>query len=216
MKVAMKVGFVLSASTGIACLLTACSAVPFVPPQPRPTDSAVATQRLQCSADPAGDEQRLDQVIQQTTVIKSQPLYSMVNSKDVPLSSRVNGAAIVVQPPNGVTTAELTSLLRCHAARAVLTKGNASTFASDPFYLAGSWVDIDVREVQGSYAITIGAKSVHDGLEVVRNANGFALAHGGRVDDNCVAWATTKSESTCVARASAVAPQPPQPVIYSP
>ena len=209
----MKAGCVLSASTGIACLLTACTAVPFMPPQPRPTDSAVTTQRLQCSSDPAADEQRLAQVMQQTRVIKSQPLYSMVNSKDVPVSSRVNGATVVVQPPNGVTTAELTSLLRCHSARAVLAKGNTATFASDPFYLADSWLDIDVKEVQGSYVITIGAGSVHDGLEAVRNANGFARDHGGRVDDNCVPWATSKPGSICVARASAVPPQPPQPVM---
>jgi hypothetical protein len=211
----MKAGFVLSASTGIACLLTACTAVPFMPTQPRPTDSAVTTQRLQCSADPAADEQRLDQVMRQTTIIKSQPLYSMVNSKDVPVSSRVNGATMVVQPPNGVTTAELTSLLRCHGARAVLTKGNNSTFASDPFYLPHSWLDIDVRELQGSYVITIGARSIHDGLEVARNADGFARDHGGRVDENCVPWATARPESMCISRASAVPAQPPAPAIYN-
>jgi hypothetical protein len=199
----MKTGFVLSGLAGIACMLAACAT------QPKPTASAVTTtQRFQCSSDPAVDQQQLEQVMQQTTVIKSQPLYSLVNSKDVPLSARVLGATLVVQPPNGTTTAELTRLLRCHGARTVLAKGSTSTFGTDPFYLADSWLDIDVKEAQGAYAITIGARNVRKGLEVFRNANMFAVDHGGRVDNRCVAWASTSRSGGdgCVARATAVGP----------
>jgi hypothetical protein len=181
---------------GLGCLACACGS------QPRPSARAVAVEQIQCTESPTVDEEQMLRLMQGTTVIKSQPLYSLVPTKADQPEARVNGATLVVQPPAGVTADRMTRALQCHSARAVLSQTKEPSFADDPFVLPGSWLDINVEQMQGRYAVTIAARNVHDGLRVLENANAFAENRGGAVDNRCIAWRTVDPNREC-------APLPP-------
>jgi hypothetical protein len=102
----MNSGVGLSLGAGFACLVGACT---FQPPSPR--TQATNTDRIQCPENPTAEEERDLALIQSATVIKSQPLYSLVNSKDEQPEARVNGATLVVQPPQGVSPERMTRAL---------------------------------------------------------------------------------------------------------
>jgi hypothetical protein len=131
------------------------------------------------------DEEQVISLLQGTTVLKSQPLYSTVSTKSVQPEARVNGATLVLQPPPGVTTERMSRTLQCHAARAALGQIGTS-LRNDPFVLPGSWLDINVLPQPDGYAVTITAKDIAQGLSVLRNANAFAENHRGWVDNRCL------------------------------
>jgi hypothetical protein len=189
----MRTGLALSISAGLACIAGACAS------QPPPSAEAVATEHAQCTRNPTVDEQQALEAVHRTTVIKSQPLYSLVSTKDAQPEARVNGATLVVEPPPGVSMERMTRVLQCHSARAVLGQTAGPTFADDPFFLPGSWLDINVEQMQGNYAVTIAARNVRDGLKVFQNANAFAENRGGRVDNKCIAWRTADPDRECAA-----------------
>jgi hypothetical protein len=175
----------------LGCLACACGS------QPPPSAKAVTAEQIQCTRSPTVDEEQVLRLMQGTTVIKSQPLYSLVPTKADQPEARVNGATLVVQPAAGVTAEEMTRALQCHSARAVLSQTSSSSFAVDPFVLPGSWLDINVEQMQGRYAVTIAARNVHDGLRVLQNANAFAENRGGAVDNRCIAWRTVDPNREC-------------------
>jgi hypothetical protein len=163
----------------------------------------VAIEKAQCTANPTADEQHVLRLMQGTTVIKSQPLYSLVSAKDVQPSARVNGATLVVRPPAGVSPAEMTRTLQCHAAQAVLGQVDRP-LRDDPFVLSGSWLDIEVTPQDGGfYAVAITARDIDQGLKVFQNANTFAENRGGWVDNTCVPWEqSTERQNGCPQRPS--------------
>jgi hypothetical protein len=189
----MNTGIALSLGAGFACMIGACAS------QPPPNAQAAKTEQLQCSDNPTEEDQYDLALIQSMAVIKSQPLYSLVNTMYVQPEARVNGATLVVQAPPGVSTERMTRALQCHSARAELGQANGAPYGDDPFVLPGAWLSIHVLDNrQGAYAVTIAANNIDNGLKVLRNANTFTVNRGGRVDNKCVPWPTANPEMSCV------------------
>ena len=64
----------------------------------------------------------------------------------------------------------------CHAARIVLGR-EAPADPHDPFWLAGTWLEIGVETERGNYAVSIAGGTIDQGLRVLTEAKAFARGH---------------------------------------
>lgn len=154
--------------TGSLVLLTFGCVPSSVPP---------ATQAAKVEHQMCGDSavaQNDEQVLKGTTILKVSPLYGHVHTSYNDYEARVNGATIYVLPPKGVPPEQMTRILVCHSARVLFGQIDQSQVPNDPYWLPNSWVDIDVKPQVGSYAVSVSADSVHNGLEVLARANAYA------------------------------------------
>jgi hypothetical protein len=149
-----------------ACALAACAEG-----QPPKVKAATIT-RTQC-ADPsaASDDVAL---LRNTTVLKSEPIYSHVIMGNNNAEDRVCGAKILVRPPEGISAERMTRILQCHSARALLGQIDRSQFPDDPYVLPDRWIDIDVKSEGGNFAVLLSADSVSSNLQVLSQANAYA------------------------------------------
>jgi hypothetical protein len=115
-------------------------------------------------------------LLETTTVLKAEPIYSLVhtggNEED-----RVSGAKLLIRPPEGVTADQLTRVLQCHSARVLLGQVDRSQLPDDPYWLPDAWVDIDVTPEAGNFAVTLRADSVAKNIQVLNRATAFAGTH---------------------------------------
>jgi hypothetical protein len=148
----------------MAALTVACaSAFP-------PAEQAAEVERTQCDSGAVAEG-----VIRSVKVIEAEPLYSYSasNAGDNDLKI-VEGAKIVVRPPEGVSADKLLRILQCHSAQVLL--GQRANVATDPFWLPGTWLNIDVKPEHGNYAVTLEADTVRDNLKVAAHAMAFGKA----------------------------------------
>jgi len=59
----------------------------------------------------------------------------------------------------------------------LLGKVNPAEIPDDPYWLADSWLDIQVTPENGNFAVTVVADSVHDNIEVLGRATRYANEH---------------------------------------
>jgi hypothetical protein len=159
----------------IAALAAACTSAV------RPTVKAAEVERTQCESGAAAQNAA---VIRAVKVIEAEPLYSYAasNAGDNDLKI-VDGAKIVVRPPEGVSADRLSRILQCHSAQVLL--GEQTNVAADPFWLAGTWLSIDVKPERGNYAVTLEADTVAANIKIAAHAMAFAKAQavaGNSVD----------------------------------
>jgi hypothetical protein len=140
--------------------------------QPGATVQAAGVERLQCDSSSTSQ----DDLVRSLTVLHVQPVYSEVGSAGS-TEERVNGATLVVRPPKGVSADQLTRILQCHGARALLGQINGNVVRSDPYWLPDTWVKIDVKPENGNFAVTLSADTVRDNLQVYSRANHYADDH---------------------------------------
>jgi len=152
------------ALVGAFSLAAACAA------QPRATAQAADVERLQCDS----SSTTRDDVVRSLKVLRVDPIYTSVDSVGS-TDQRVDGAKMVVRPPEGVSVEQMTRVLQCHDARMVL--GHINAVANDPYWLPDTWVNIDVKPEQGNYAIILSADTVRSNLQVYGRANHFADEH---------------------------------------
>jgi len=150
----------------ISALAVACAST--LPPAAK----AAQIERIQCES---GAAAQIAPAIRSVKVIEAAPLYSYMasNAGDNDLKV-VDGARIVVRPPEGMTADQLSRTLQCHSAQVLL--GEQAALAADPFWLAGSWLNIDVKPESGNYVITLEADTVAANLKVAAQAKEFAKA----------------------------------------
>jgi hypothetical protein len=139
-----------------------------------PTTKAARVERLQCEGTNAQNDLRL---LQSTTVLKAEPLYSHVVTGKNDSEERVTGAKLLIRPPDDVSAEHLTRILQCHSAKVLLGQVDASQFADDPYVLPDSWVDIDVKPQSGNFLVTLRTDNIPDGLSVLHRATAFAETH---------------------------------------
>jgi hypothetical protein len=131
-------------------------------------------EQTQCAGARTGqDDQRL---LETTTVLKAEPLYSRVhtNGND---EDRVSGAKLLIRPPQGVTADRFALALQCHSARVLLGQVDRSQLPDDPTWLPDAWVDIDVTPEAGNFAVTLRSDTVSKNLQVLNRATAFAGTH---------------------------------------
>jgi len=162
----MRVHLVFAAATvSIGLLGVGCSS------NPPPSAKAARVERLQCEPGETGQQE--EQLIRSTKVLDVEPLYSHVRTSNGNAEERVNGAKLIVRPPQGISAERMTRLLQCHSARVLLGQANAPSFGDDPYWLPDSWVTIDVKPEDGNFAVTLSADSVRDNLKVFSRANRY-------------------------------------------
>jgi hypothetical protein len=151
----------------VAALVAACAST--VPPAAK----AAEVERVQCDS---GAVARSDlAVIRSVLVIDAEPLYSYMASNAGDNNGKVvDGAKIVVRPPEGVSAEHLSRILQCHSAQVLL--GEQGKVVADPFWLPGTWLNIDVKPEHGNYAVTLEADTVADNLKLAAHATAFAKA----------------------------------------
>jgi len=144
---------------------TACSSGPV------PAVRAAGVERMQCDASASSQ----DQLVRSLKVLRVEPLYSHVATGNNNSEERVNGAKIVVRPPNGISAEQLTRVLQCHGARTLL--GQMSSAPNDPYFLPDRWVSIEVKPEDGNFTVALSADTVRDNLQVYGRANHYADEH---------------------------------------
>jgi hypothetical protein len=153
---------ILLAVFPLAALAAACASV-------SPTAKAATVERIQCDS---GSSERNAAVIRALKVVESEPIYSYMASNAGDNDLRVvAGAKVLVRPPEGVSVDQLSRILQCHSAQVLLGE-QART--ADPFWLADTWLTIEVKPERGAYAVTLEAGSVTDNLKVAKHAAAFA------------------------------------------
>jgi hypothetical protein len=133
------------------------------------TDKATRTERLQCDAANSQEDLR---VVQTTPVLEVEGRYLPKTSG----VSQVTATRVILRPPQGLTATQMTRILQCHNARVVLGRVDATQLPNDPYTLPDAWLDIDVKEEEGTYVAVISADKVADNLRVFRRAHAFAAA----------------------------------------
>jgi hypothetical protein len=76
-----------------------------------------------------------------------------------------------------VSAEQLTRILQCHSARALLGRLDRDSVPNDPYWLPDTWVNIDVKAEDGNFAVTLTADTVRDNLQVYGRANRYADGH---------------------------------------
>ena len=90
---------------------------------------------------------------------------------------RVDGAKLVIRPPDGITAERLTRILQCHAARALLGQDEQAVLRDDPFWLPNAWIHVDVRPEDGNYAVRLEADDLPTSIKIAERAREYAATH---------------------------------------
>ena len=132
--------------------------------------------QIQCS-DPrtSSDEAR---VLADTRILKVEP-WTFRAGSDVRSDGivRVQGVKLVVRPPDGVTLDEMTRILQCHSAKALLGRVDLPLLPGDPYVLPDTWLDIDVVTEHGVVVIKESADRIWQNLALLKRATAFAEEH---------------------------------------
>jgi hypothetical protein len=152
-----------------AALGTACDV-------PTPEMTAVRVAQRQC--DLASDEAQLRRLLDGVTILGAEPRYSFVHTMNNNAEERIFGATIRMRPPEGISAEQITRMLQCHSARALLGQIDPSQVSNDPFSLPNAWVSIDVKPVDGNYAVTTETDRSADNIRLAALAAAFARTRG--------------------------------------
>jgi hypothetical protein len=156
----------------LGCVVAAVSACEA---SPLPATRAVTVARAQCSGGPPSQADVA--LIHSAAVLRVEPMYSHILTGNNNSEDRVSGARILVRPPPGVDAGELTRVLQCHGALAVLGKADPSAVGSDPYFMPDAWVAIEVTSEDGHFTIAVTSDSVGDNLQLLRQARKYGDEH---------------------------------------
>jgi hypothetical protein len=129
--------------------LSACAYNPLLPDIRTAADRAreVAPRCRGFSEEAAGP------LLSPSAVDSVEPSYSYVQSGPGAREARLRGARIHVRPLPGMSRESMQRSLECHESRVVLGQSPAS--ASDPYLLAGHWLDIDVDSEGDGFVVKV-------------------------------------------------------------
>jgi hypothetical protein len=143
---------------------------------PTPAMTAVRVEQRQC--DPASDEAQLRRLLDGVTILEVEPRYSLVHTMSNNAEERIFGATIRMRPPEGISAEQMTRMLQCHSARALLGHIDPAPISNDPFWLPNAWVSIDVKPEEGNYAVTTETDRSADNIRLAALAAAFARTRG--------------------------------------
>jgi hypothetical protein len=136
-----------------------------------PVARAASVEQAQCG-DAASVPEDLA-ILADTTVLSIEPTYVVDTCWG---TWQVSGTKLLMSPPQGVSPERLARVLRCHGARALLGRYDASMVA-DPYWSPDGWVDIEATAVAGRLAVLLRADTVPKNIRLLRRATAFAALH---------------------------------------
>jgi len=140
-----------------------------------PARHAQAVELMQCPESPTPQgEARL---LASTKVLDFEPIYSRVPTGNNDIEYRLNGAKILIRPPQGMTADQMTRALQCHSARVLLGQVDQTQFPNDPYWLPNTWVNIDVTPEEGNFAVRLSADNIPHNRSIFERARVFADLH---------------------------------------
>jgi hypothetical protein len=140
--------------------------------------SQAAAQRARCTAD--FSDAAIGRVLDGSAVERVEPFYTGYTSKSS--NPRLQGAAIVVRPARGETAEWLDRALECHEAQQLTTQASGSSARTDPFWLPGSRVQIDVTSARDGFRIQLSGGSSAEARAILARAQ--ALPSGAAAPEN--------------------------------
>jgi hypothetical protein len=160
---------VMPAAVALAC--SSCEV------EQTPEARAANVAQMQCDARASSDEAR---VLRDTQIVKVEP-WTFRAGSDVRSDGmmRVQGVKLFVRPPDGIPLDEMTRVLQCHSAKALLGRVDLPPLAGDPYRLPDTWVDIEVISDHGSVVVRESADRVTENLALYQRATAFAEEHRG-------------------------------------
>jgi hypothetical protein len=158
----------LAAHFAVTAGLLACGCASTAPA----AATAATVERAQCASSLAeqGDLRSLAAI----ELLRVEPLYAHVMTGNNNSEERVSGAKLIVRLPDTLSPQRLTRVLQCHSAQSLLGRLDSSPAVPDPFWLPGSWLDIDVKPDGGDFAILVEADTLSKNLALLARANAFA------------------------------------------
>jgi hypothetical protein len=141
-----------------------------------PLARAASVEQAQC-----GDATSVPEdlaILQDTTVLSIAPTYVVDTCWG---TWQVSGTKLLMSPPQGVSPERLARVLRCHGARALLRRADAS-MVDDPYWSPDGWVDIEATPVAGRLAVVLRADTVQRNIRVLRRATAFGALHRPRLN----------------------------------
>jgi len=103
------------------------------------------------------------------------PLVVVHKNPKRAFGSQLVGARVSVPAFKGVTQQWLERALHCHQAQVALDSSQAS--GADPFWLPDSWVDIEVRPVEGGFDVELRGSTAEDAERIYARAMELKAHH---------------------------------------
>jgi hypothetical protein len=146
-----------------------CAYNPFLPDLRTPVDRAreIAPRCHHTS-------EALDAEVLSASVVENvEPYYDHVQSGNDRMV-HLRGAKLHVRPQPNLSAESIERSLECHEAR--VTMGGAPPLASDPYTLAGTWLDIKTDSTGDGYVVAVQVNNIQKAREVLARARQFATA----------------------------------------
>jgi hypothetical protein len=154
----------MSTRMGLVASLVVGSGLVFGCENTPPAQSPASQAR--CTAD--FSDATIARVLDGSAVERVEPLYTGYESKSS--TPRLQGAAIVVRPARGETAEWLDRALECHEAQQVASQASGQTARTDPFWLPGSRVQIDVTSAHDGFRIQVSGASSAEARAILARA----------------------------------------------
>jgi hypothetical protein len=164
----------LAVLIGFSVATLGCASGVFAGPRSA-VDDAAAIERKQCG--PSIDEASLAPLLTGQAIEGVEPAYLAA----APSGShgaggtykRLAGAVFSVRALKGVSAEWLDRALECHSARRILGRVPASESPTDPFWVPGKLVDIDVKSTGPGFAVSVRSVDIAEAQEILKRAQVF-------------------------------------------
>ena len=143
----------------------ACGWNPLLPDTRTPADRARDISP-KCAGPAPGDDALGPALIESV-----EPSYTRVQSGNDRLT-HLRGAELHLRPPSNLSPEGFERRARCH--EALVTTGRVEPFPNDPYFLAGTWLDIRTRSDGDSLIVAVQADDIDAARAVLDRARHFA------------------------------------------
>jgi hypothetical protein len=137
-----------------------------------PADLAAFMERTRCASD--DDDKAIAPVLNGSAVQRIEPLLGTIGGAKSGPMPELRGVTVIVVALPGITAEWLDRALECHSAKEVL--GHEPAPSDDPFWLPGSFVNIDVTSDRDGFNVAIIGYSANDAQQILARSTSFAKA----------------------------------------
>jgi hypothetical protein len=117
-------------------------------------------------------EEAAAQMLSADVVDSVEPAYSYVQSGPVSREARLRGARLHIKPLPGLSRESLARNMECHESR--VTLGQVPAREDDPYFLPGSWLDVDVDSEGDGFVASIRVDDMEAARKVLARAQHLA------------------------------------------